>query len=65
MAALWSTVGFGTSPSFLDYLRYLWVADGSLAERELGMTYHYTSREAVLAFGRTLGSLQPSLVGAG
>jgi UDP-glucose 4-epimerase len=65
MAALWSLVGFGTPPSWLDYLRYLWVADGSLAERELGMIYHHTSREAVLAFGRTLGSLEPSLVEAG
>ena len=41
MAALWSAIGFGTPPSWLDYLRYLWVADGSLAERELGMTYHH------------------------
>jgi UDP-glucose 4-epimerase len=65
MAALWSGVGFGTPPSWLDYLRYLWVADGSLAERELGMTYHNTSREAVLAFGRTLGGLQPSLATVG
>ena len=33
LAALWSTFGIGTPPSWLDYLCYLWVADGSRASR--------------------------------
>jgi len=34
----------------LDYLRYLWVADGTKAEGELGFEPRYTTREAALAF---------------
>ncbi len=34
-------------PSFCDYIQYLCVADGALAERVLGFTPEYTSREAV------------------
>ena len=63
MAALWSLLGIGTPPSWLDYLRYVWVADGSLAERELGLNYGFSTRETVAAFGRSLGGLIPSLVG--
>ncbi len=37
-------------PSMLDYLRFLWVADGSAAWRALGFKPRYSSREAVLAF---------------
>ena len=51
LAALWSTFGIGTPPSWLDYLCYLWVADGSRASAELGLRYQYTTRETVLAFG--------------
>jgi UDP-glucose 4-epimerase len=54
MRLLWSGMGVGTPPSWLDYLRYLWVADGTRATRELGLDYRFTSRETVLAFGRTL-----------
>jgi UDP-glucose 4-epimerase len=55
LAALWSVAGIGTPPSWLDYLRYLWVADGSLATKELGLTYRYSTRETVLAFGAARG----------
>jgi len=54
MRALWSGMGLGTPPSWLDYLRYLWVADGSRAQQVLGLRYRYSTRETVLAFGRTL-----------
>lgn len=65
MAALWSVLGYGTPPSWLDYLRYLWVADGSLAERELGLHYEHNVQGAVLAFGHSLGRLAASPVPAG
>ncbi|MHB8418506.1 MAG: NAD-dependent epimerase/dehydratase family protein [Myxococcales bacterium] len=64
MAALWSGLGYGTPPSWLDYLRYGWVADGSLAERELGLRYEHNVQSAVLAFGQSLGRLLPSPVPA-
>jgi UDP-glucose 4-epimerase len=51
LAALWSTFGIGTPPSWLDYLCHLWVADGSRAAAELGLRYQHTTRQAVLAFG--------------
>jgi UDP-glucose 4-epimerase len=54
MRALWTGMGVGTPPSWLDYLRYLWVADGSRAGEAIGLHYRYTTRETVLAFGRTL-----------
>jgi UDP-glucose 4-epimerase len=37
-------------PTFLKYLRFLCVADGALAQRVLGFTPAYTSREALLDF---------------
>ncbi len=37
-------------PSFLKYLRFLCVADGALARKELGFAPAYTSREALLDF---------------
>jgi UDP-glucose 4-epimerase len=39
-------------PSLLDFLRYLWVADGARAERELRFRPRYSSREAILTFSR-------------
>ncbi len=65
MGALWSILGFGTPPSWLDYLRYVWVADGSRAARELGFEYHHSSREAVLAFGLAGGVPAERLVTVG
>lgn len=38
-----------TPASMLDYLRYVWVADGSRFERETGFTPRYTTREAIVA----------------
>ncbi|HUB08048.1 MAG TPA: hypothetical protein VMB50_13645, partial [Myxococcales bacterium] len=50
LATLWSMFGVGTPPSWLDYLRYLWVADGSRATAEIGLRYRFDTRETVLAF---------------
>ncbi len=36
----------------LDYLRFLWVADGSRAERDLGFKPRYGTREALLSFAQ-------------
>lgn len=48
--ALW-TAGVGTAPgAFLDYLRYLFVADGAKAERALGFTPQFRSRDALDAY---------------
>lgn len=37
-------------PNMLDYLRYLWVADGEKATEKMGFTPKYTTREALLSF---------------
>ena len=48
--ALW-TAGVGTAPgAFLDHLRYLFVADGSKAEREMGFEPRFRSRDALDAY---------------
>lgn len=39
-------------PHMLDYLRFLWVADGSRAERDLGFKPRYGTREALLSFAQ-------------
>jgi UDP-glucose 4-epimerase len=50
--ALWAA-GIAEAPAgFLDYVRYLCVADGARAERELGFRPRYSSREALLAYLR-------------
>jgi UDP-glucose 4-epimerase len=64
LAALWSTFGIGTPPSWLDYLCYLWVADGSRASAELGLVYSHTTRQTVLAFGASAARM-PSLEAVG
>ncbi len=47
---LWAT-GLGEAPGgFLDYARFLFVADGERARRELGFLARHTSREALLAY---------------
>ncbi len=48
--ALWAAQLIETPPGFVDYLRYLCVADGARAERELGFRASYSSRDAVLDF---------------
>jgi UDP-glucose 4-epimerase len=50
--ALWAA-GLAEAPgAFLDYVRYLFVADGARAEREFGFRPRYSSREALLAYLR-------------
>jgi UDP-glucose 4-epimerase len=56
LGALWSMFGVGTPPSWLDYLRYLWVADGTRSTQELGLRYHYSTRDTVLAFAAAVGA---------
>ncbi|HXB57071.1 MAG TPA: NAD-dependent epimerase/dehydratase family protein [Vicinamibacteria bacterium] len=47
---LWSA-GLGEAPGgFLDYVRFLCVADGEKAQRLLGFTARHTSRDALAAF---------------
>ncbi|MCS6857929.1 MAG: NAD-dependent epimerase/dehydratase family protein [Sandaracinaceae bacterium] len=41
-------------PAFVDYLRYSCLADGSLAERELGFVPLFSVKEALLDFGSAL-----------
>lgn len=48
--ALWLTQAFDSPPSFLDLLRYLCVADGAKAERELGFRPRYDIRATILDF---------------
>lgn len=48
--ALWSA-GLGTAPGgFVDYARFLFVADGARARDELGFTARHDSREALMAY---------------
>jgi len=43
--------GIGTAPGgFVDYVRFLFVADGDKARRELGWTARHRSREALVAY---------------
>lgn len=53
-ALLWSAGVSEVPPSLLRFLRYLCVADGEKAKRELGFSPGYSSREAVLELGATL-----------
>jgi len=62
-SALW-TVGLNEAPVFfVDYLRYLCVADGEKAARDLGWRAAYTAREAVLDFGGALRLREARLLG--
>ncbi|GAB4348044.1 MAG: NAD-dependent epimerase/dehydratase family protein [Candidatus Abyssubacteria bacterium] len=49
-SALWFLNASAAPSKHLDYVRYLWVADGKRAEEELGFTPHYSTREAALSF---------------
>lgn len=56
-AALQGLRASGVSPtpaSMLDYLRWVWVADGSRFEKDLSFTPKYTTREAMVAFAETM-----------
>ncbi len=48
--ALWATQIFDAPPSFLDFLRYLCVADGAKASRELGFAPLLSIKRTVLDF---------------
>jgi UDP-glucose 4-epimerase len=47
--ALWAMQAVEAPAAFLDYLRYLWVADGARAREVLGFVPRHTSREAFLS----------------
>jgi UDP-glucose 4-epimerase len=50
-ADFWWGTGVGEAPGgFVDYVRYLFVADGEKARRELGFEARHTSRDALMAF---------------
>ncbi len=49
-AALWMAGLVEAPPTFLPYLRFLCVADGDRAQREMGFRPAYTTREALLDF---------------
>ena len=49
-AALWMAGLAEAPPTFLPYLRFLCVADGERAQREMGFRPAYTTREALLDF---------------
>jgi UDP-glucose 4-epimerase len=48
--ALWATQIFDSPPTFLDYLRFLCVADGDKARRELGFTPRNDIKTTILDF---------------
>ena len=48
--ALWTTQLTGSPPSFLDFLLYLCVADGSRARRELGFNPQLSIKRTILDF---------------
>jgi UDP-glucose 4-epimerase len=51
VAELWWGTGVGEAPGgFIDYARFLFVADGEKARRELGFEPRYTSRDALMAY---------------
>ena len=47
---LWATQLVGSPPSFLDFLLYLCVADGSKAKRELGFSPRLSIKRTILDF---------------
>lgn len=51
IADMWWGSGLGEAPGgFIDYARFLFVADGEKARRELGFAPRYSSREALTAY---------------
>jgi UDP-glucose 4-epimerase len=49
-AVLWSAQFSDIPPGFLDYFRYLWVADGEKAQRIMKFIPKYSTKEALLNF---------------
>jgi UDP-glucose 4-epimerase len=66
--ALWMTQVFDSPPNFLDFLRFLCVADGAKAAREMGFAPRYDVRAVIddfLGFGAIEPARDPGLsVGA-
>jgi UDP-glucose 4-epimerase len=50
VGALWVAQAAEAPPAFFDYLQYVCVADGELAQKVLGFRPLYTSREALIDF---------------
>lgn len=50
VGALWIAQVAEAPPSFFDYLQYVCVADGNLAQKVMGFRPLYTSREALIDF---------------
>jgi UDP-glucose 4-epimerase len=48
--ALWMTQVFDSPPSFLDFLRYVCVAEGRRARRELDFSPRYSIKRTILDF---------------
>jgi UDP-glucose 4-epimerase len=48
--ALWMTQVFDSPPNFLDFVRYLCVADGTQAKRELGFRPRYDMKAIIARF---------------
>jgi UDP-glucose 4-epimerase len=48
LGMLWLAQAIEAPPSFLDYLRYVCVADGEKAASEMGFRAAYTTREALI-----------------
>lgn len=49
---LWTSQAIEAPAPFLDFFRYLWVADGEKARRILGFTPRYGTKDAVMAYVR-------------
>ena len=51
LAEMWWAAGLGEAPGgFVDYVRFLFVADGEKARRELGFVPRFSSRDALTSF---------------
>ena len=51
LAEMWWAAGLGEAPGgFIDYVRFLFVADGEKARRELGFVPRFSSRDALMAY---------------
>ena len=48
--ALWATQVFDSPPSFLDYLRFMFVADGQRAREVLGFVAEYDIKRTIMDF---------------
>ncbi|MBI5117103.1 NAD-dependent epimerase/dehydratase family protein [Candidatus Poribacteria bacterium] len=50
ISGLWLLNAADAPGQHLDYIRYLWVADGEKAKRELGFEPRYSTKEAAMGF---------------